>query len=74
MSSFVIKVRHMCGFSGVKGYVGVRGARGRMGLVGMRQLILSMGLLWMGVHRAATLSERFLFYITHLLKIIVCAV
>jgi hypothetical protein len=33
---------------GGRGYFGVRGARGRgrMGLMGMRQLILSMGLVW----------------------------
>ncbi len=69
MSPSVIKVCHMCGFSGVKGYVGVRGAgngMGIVGIVGMRQLILSIGLVWMGVcicaHRATTPTtvKRFL--------------
>jgi hypothetical protein len=49
-----------------------------MGIVGMRQLILSMGLVWMGVriraHKATTPSKRFLFYTKHVLKIVVCAV
>jgi hypothetical protein len=45
----------------------VRGARGEVGLVGMRQLILSMGLVWAEVcslaQRASNPSKRFsLFY------------
>jgi hypothetical protein len=58
MSPSVIKVCHMFGFSGVQGYVGVKGAGNGMGMVGMRQFILSIGLVWMGVcicaHRATT--------------------
>ncbi len=52
-------------------YFGVRGARGRMELVGMRLLILIMGLIWVEVlilARKATIQERrfLLFLLPHL--------
>ncbi len=59
----------------------MKGATGRMGFVGMRQLILSMGLAWVVVRiltqRATTPSKMvsLLFLInTHVLNAIKCAV
>jgi hypothetical protein len=74
-------VCHTCGTSEVKGVFEVRGARGRKGLVGMGQLVLIMGLVWMEVcllvQRATTLSKRFSVFIlitTHVLNTFICEV
>jgi hypothetical protein len=79
MPSSIIKVCHTCGTCEVKRVFKVRGALGRKGLVGMRQLILIMGLAWMEVcilaQRATTLSKRFSVFIlitTHVLNTFIC--
>jgi hypothetical protein len=57
MSSSIFKVCHMCCTSGVKWVFWGGGSKGqgRMRLVEMRQLILSMGLVWV---EARTLAQR----------------
>jgi hypothetical protein len=55
------------------------GARGRIGLVGRRQSILSIELVWVEAHilgqRATTPSKRFSYFTTtHVLNTSVCAV
>jgi hypothetical protein len=65
----------------VEGVFGVKGATGIMGLVGMRQLILSMGLAWVVVRiltQRATIPSKMvplLFLIDrHVLNAIKCTV
>jgi hypothetical protein len=56
---------------GVKGVLRDEGSRGRTGLVGMRQLILSMGLVWMEVRIFAQVRGYIL--TIYVLNIVVCA-
>jgi hypothetical protein len=52
----------------------VRGARGRMGLVGMRQLILSMGLVWQFASWNKRLLSQVRSFLIYYHTCVVCAV
>jgi hypothetical protein len=75
-------VCHKCGFGGMKWVLSGEGSKGQDGLVSMRQLILSMGLVWMEVRIFAQRATRLLPQVnriytvntTHVLNIVVCAI
>jgi hypothetical protein len=61
MSSYIIKNMPHVWYQWGEGDIWVRVVRGEVGLVGMRQLILSMGLVWLEV---CSLSQYLFYYHT----------
>jgi hypothetical protein len=63
MSSFIIKQMLHLWYQRGDGDIWVRGVRGEVGLMGMSQLILSMGLLWVEVCKGLLPQLRGFLYI-----------